>query len=306
MREKKLADTNNRVKPLSGIEYHGIAGASADCEAAVINLFQCGRSPKRAYVLTEANKHALLLIDDIGDQIAIKSGFASSYHGTGPRAFSFVLALLYQSGVAIEEILVDAALIDTNRDLKRIIETAPRRPSRWAEYIFEDHFADAAGGKLWRNFPFVVPFAIIDPRMVDLARDFQSKPDEKLMTGYRRLEDILRERTGVREHGTKLFSTVFLGKNRRLTWKVDDEAEQTGRANLFSAAFMAFRNPRAHQERPSNIDEQLSQFLVLNQLFRLEALAVAELSGPNNGGHRAANDTIAETDVNAKKRPTKG
>jgi Protein of unknown function (Hypoth_ymh) len=197
------------------------------------------------------------------------------------------LALLYQYGVEIKEILVDAALLErldfaalTKRDMKRIKEGSPRRPSRWADYIFGDHFTDADEGKLWGNFPPVVPFAIIDPRIVDLARGFQSNPDEKLMTGYRRLEDIIRERTGVGEHGAKLFSTVFLGKAPCLTWDVENEAERTGRCNLFTGAFMAFRNPRAHQERSSRLDEQLSEFLLLNQLFRLEALAV--LSGLQN------------------------
>jgi hypothetical protein len=40
---------------------------------------------------------------------------------------------------------------------------------------------------------------------------------------------------------------------------------------------MAYRNPRAHQEKPRS--ELLAEFLLLNQLFRLEAEA-AEASKP--------------------------
>jgi hypothetical protein len=78
----------------------------------------------------------------------------------------------------------------------------------------------------------------------------------------------------VRNHGAKLFSAAFLGDDPLLKWQVDDEAEQKGRANLFTGAFMAFRNPRAHRIQSDNSHEQLSEFLLLNQLFRLEADAV--------------------------------
>ena len=47
----------------------------------------------------------------------------------------------------------------------------------------------------------VVPFAIVDGRLVDLALSFWEEPDHRLVTGYRRLEDIVRERTGLQEHG---------------------------------------------------------------------------------------------------------
>jgi hypothetical protein len=58
-----------------------------------------------------------------------------------------------------------------------------------------------------------------------------------------------------------------------LTWPVNDDGEKNGRANLFTGTFMAYRNPRAHREHSS--EELLAEFLLLNQLYRLEFEAVA-------------------------------
>lgn len=153
------------------------------------------------------------------------------------------------------------------------------RPSRWSEYILDRHEKQGQDGSLWREFPQVIPFSIIDGRIMDLARDFWDNPDSNLLCGYRRLEDILRERTGRTESSTKLFSRVFSGKDAILTWDIPDESERIGRANLFTGTYMAYRNPRAHQETPKS--ELLAEFLLLNQLYRLEweAVEAKALSG---------------------------
>jgi hypothetical protein len=116
----------------------------------------------------------------------------------------------------------------------------------------------------------VIPFAIIDARIIDLAISFWKDPDDKLLKGYRRLEDAIRKRTSLDEHGTKLFSQTFAGNNPKLTWDHIDDGERAGRANLFTGAYMAHRNPRAHRELESDRDGQLAEFLLLNHLFRLE------------------------------------
>jgi len=40
--------------------------------------------------------------------------------------------------------------------------------------------------------------------------------------------------------------------------------------NLFTGAFGAHRNPRAHKELTSQNEELLAEFLLLNHLYRLE------------------------------------
>jgi hypothetical protein len=89
----------------------------------------------------------------------------------------------------------------------------------------------------------------------------------------------VREKTGLAESSAKLFSRVFTGKDAVLTWDVPDEGERNGRINLFTGTYMAYRNPSAHREAPKS--ELLAEFLLLNQLYRLESEAVkTETSRP--------------------------
>jgi hypothetical protein len=143
----------------------------------------------------------------------------------------------------------------------------PVRPQRYHEYIDERHFGRFKEGRLWEEFRPIVPFAIIDSRIIDLAISFWDNPDEKLLTGYRRLEDAVRERTGLSEHGSKLFRQAFQPSSAKLTWKGLDSGERAARADLFASAYSAHRNPRAHKEMKSDRLEQLSEFLLLNGML---------------------------------------
>ena len=87
---------------------------------------------------------------------------------------------------------------------------------------------------------------------------------------YKRLEDIVRTRTGINEHSTKLFAQVFQGEKAILMWDVPDNAEIKGRVNLFTGAYMAFRNARAHREKDENLIHQYREFLLINELYLLE------------------------------------
>jgi hypothetical protein len=261
---------------LAGIEYLGIAGGSKDCQDAIEMLLQYGVHVQRARILTFDNNHCILLTDDVGDPIAVKSGFSSGYSGEGPRAFSYVLQLLDSQGAEIEEYDVDESTIArldnsalTQLDIKRLDQSKPVKRSRWRSYVNTIDYKRAYEGTLWRDFPPVVPFAIIDSRIMDLATSFWNDPDDRLLKGYRRLENLVRNRTQLECHGTKLFSEALMGDNPKLTWPAIDKTERNGRANLFTAAYMAHRNPRAHRVMENDRDAQLSEFLLLNHLFRL-------------------------------------
>jgi hypothetical protein len=106
--------------------------------------------------------------------------------------------------------------------------------------------------------------------MFDLAIRFWEGPDDRLMMGYRRLEDIVRKRTAIDEHGVKLFSQAFSGPKAKLGWKDLDESEQAGRVHLFTGTYLAYRNPRAHRELEEYANDQLNEFLLLNHLYLLE------------------------------------
>ncbi len=266
----------------AGIEYLGLARISQACQEAVIRRVQYGEKIAQALILTSAGTHCLLLGNGIGDQAAVKSGFASGYGGEGPNAFSYVLQLLDAHGTEIEEVEVEPELLDrlddsalTVADLHLINTARPVRPLTWYRYILDDDRNSDKHGRLWREFQPVIPFAIIDPRLIDVALGFWDDPDAKLVTGYRRLEDVIREHTGLTGHGTALLSTAFLGDKSPLCWESVSENEQKGRGMLFTAAFMAHRNPRAHQELKADAEAQLRELLLLNHLFVLQREATS-------------------------------
>lgn len=268
-----------RGSSLDGLEYHGIAGSSQDCQEAVMRLLQYGTSIVRARIVSSGTTHCMLLSNSIGDQIAVKSGFSSGYGGTGPTSFSVTLQLLDSHGVEIDEVVVDESLIDrlnrsalTITDVENITVASAVKPSRWFGYILDRHEKQSRNGTLWQEFSPVIPFSIVDPRIIDLALNFWNGADGNLLRGYRRLEDIVRERTGLTDSNAKLFSRAFNEEEAILTWVKIDKSEKIGRINLFTGTYMAYRNPRAHKENPKT--ELLAEFLLLNQLYLLEREAV--------------------------------
>ncbi|MEO5799631.1 MAG: TIGR02391 family protein [Gemmatimonadales bacterium] len=263
---------------LAGIQYSGLPGVSKECVRAVLRLIQFGDHISRARILSCANRHSFLLTINAGDLIAVKSGFGSGYAGEGAYALSYVLDLLDAYSVEIEEYdVADEVLERLDRsgltwgDLQAIDDSQSLSPARWYDYQLPSSGGQIGGNSLWSRFPMVVPFAILDPRLEDLAKSFSSQPDQALLVGYRRLEDLVRGRTGLEDSGQKLFSQAFLGSTPRLTWDVIDGAETGGRGTLFTATFLAHRNPRAHREGQRDSHWQALEFLLLNHLYRLEA-----------------------------------
>lgn len=251
-----------------------------ECVSVIERLLQCDVTIARACLLTVSNRHGMMLTLAPMTLLAIKSGFSSGYAGEGPTGLSRVLRLLDGHGVEIEEIAVEAALLDrldesalTKSDINEMGSVRPIRPQQWREYLNDNDADSPSLSRIWRDAPAVIPFAIVDPRIIDLAISFWRSPDERLMTGYRRLEGIVRTRTGIDDHGCGLFSAAFMATPAPLVWKGVTPSEQKGRAQLFVAAYMAFRNPRAHRELKSPTSSLLSEFLLLNHLYSLESSA---------------------------------
>jgi hypothetical protein len=266
----------------AGIEYVGVAGISKECQDAVLRFIQFGTRITHVRILSAKRRHCLLLTLEGGDQVAVKSGFATGYGGEGPRRFSYVLQILdshratiieYDAGHSLLEKIDDSAL--TKSDLRRVKKMRHVRPSRWHDYVSESDFERARKGTLWcEEFPAVVPFALIDSRIIDLALDFWNGPDNNLLLGYRRLEDIVRDRTAIEQHGTKLFLHAFNPGDGVLTWEHINDGERVGRMQLFTGTYGAHRNRRAHRELRIHPEELLAEFLLLNHLYRLERDAV--------------------------------
>ena len=264
------------------IQYMGIPGSSRDCQDAIVRLLQFGDRITHASVLTHDNEHAFLLRINNGDQVIVKSGFASGYGGTGPSVFSYVLQLLEAHGAEIDEFLVSEEFLERIEhscllatDVDSLAKRRPLSPTRWHDYVLEGDWARGDAKRLWeREFPAVIPYAIIDGRLMDLALTFWDAPSDRLLTAFRRLEDILRSRTGLKDRAGRLFNSVFFGDSPRLRWECNDDGESISRAELFKHVFTAFRNARAHGEPDDASHDQLAEFLLVNQLFRLERSAV--------------------------------
>jgi hypothetical protein len=72
----------------------------------------------------------------------------------------------------------------------------------------------------------------------------------------------------------KLFSKAFLGEESLLEWHDENQAEHNSKANLFKDIFGAFRNPRAHREVKVSDQEAVREFILVNELYCLEAKAL--------------------------------
>jgi hypothetical protein len=285
------------MEELAGIQYLGLPGITQSCKEAIMRLLQSRANITKAKILTfsppnvESKAHCFLLAIDNLDHMAIKSGFSSGYPGEGPSGFSYVLQLLKLHGVEIEEYEINKEFQErldqsalTQSDIESLDQANSIRGPYWRDYISERHANSAESGKLLEEFLPIIPFAIVDSRIMDLALSFWNGPNDKLRTGYSRLEDVVRRRTASKESAGKLFSIAFQGPNSLLTWNVKDSGEQVGRASLFTAAYSAHRNPRAHREIEDDPSGQLNEFLLLNYLFTLEGEAVLRDEIEEDGG----------------------
>ncbi len=171
----QLMRSDETARP-AGIEYVGLPGISEECQNAVLRLLQFGDRVTRVRILSSSNHHCLLLTVNVGDLIAVKSGFGSGYVGEGSRTFPYVLQVLKAHGAEIEELRVAPDVIErvdnsslTAGDLRAFDRAKPVRPIRWHDYVFEEHWQLKKNGTLWGEFPPVIPFAVIDSRIADLA-----------------------------------------------------------------------------------------------------------------------------------------
>lgn len=281
-------DQKLKIKDLAGIEYYGTAGITARCLRVLTMAIQAGDTIEKVYLLSDFDNksgcgtHCFLLFAKYGDPIAIKSGFASGYSGEGPRGLSSALQILIRHNIDIEEYDIDKSFIErvdssclTQADLEMLEAKRPVRPTRFYDFILlHDHHHLYDDNLVKGLFAQEVPYHIVDNRIMKEAIDLKYNPDANLMTCYRRLEDIIRKRTGLDgQSGTKLFSQAFLNNDAPLHWPDLPDAEAKGLASLFSAVYMAYRNSRAHKENETTPADAIREFLLINQLFILESEA---------------------------------
>jgi hypothetical protein len=264
----------------AGIQYLGDSDVTQICKEAVIQLIHAGEDINDVKILTfeqaYSNAHALLLTLRYDIQVIIKGGFASGYSGEGPKGYAFVLNLLRNYTDSINEYIISKSIFEsvsnsslTVKDIEYINSIKPVRPARWYDsaYIHQERERS-----IFSEFPLTIPMALLDPRLIELALDFNRNPDSAIMGAYRKLESIVRERTGLHnESSTRLLKKAFQVNDSILHWGDLDSGESIGRASLFSNVFMAYRNNRAHQEPRHNLSDDIREFMLINQLFVLES-----------------------------------
>ncbi|MCG3879654.1 TIGR02391 family protein [Psychrobacter sp. Ps6] len=265
----------------AGIQYLGDSGVTQICKEAVIQLIHAGEDIRDVKILTveETYSHALLLTLKYDIQVIIKGGFASGYNGEAPKGYAFVLNLLRNYTDSINEYIIPKSIFErisnpslTVKDLEYINSIEPVRPNRWhdAVYLYKDRERS-----IFSEFPLTIPMALLDPRLIELALDFDKNPDSAIMSAYRKLESIVKARTGLNnESGVKLFAKAFQGDDSILCWENLDLGESKGRASLFTSVYMAYRNNRAHQEPRHDLSDDIREFILINQLFVLESESV--------------------------------
>lgn len=272
------------IGDLAGIEYVGRHGITASCIRAITCLLSGGERFEKARLVTCGQDHAFVLRAEHERDVAVKAGFTSGYAGEGPSGLATVLAILAMHNVDIEEYEVERSFMDRlswssllQDDVDFLEKSHPVRPQRWHEYIYDvEERLSVKADLLSCHYPMSIPLALVDPRIHDLAVGFMVNPDAALLTAYRRLEGTVKKRTGLSGEGQKLFSAAFQVEGAPLMWEVADKSEAIGRAQLFAGVYMGFRNARAHREIEADLRAELSEFLLVNELFRLEAQSLTQ------------------------------
>ncbi|MCG9492560.1 TIGR02391 family protein [Acinetobacter pittii] len=267
------------------VEYWGNQGITQTCLMSLCNLIQTHSDLTYALLLTNEQTHAFIIKDENESLYVIRSGFTSGYMGEGPRGLAIALTLLKRHEIETEEILVSSKILRkannstlNDSEIELLFKQEIIRPIRLHDYIYPFTKEVSETHRSKRYYPLELPYSILDDRIFDLALLFKHDPDSALLKAYKRLEDIVRDRTKLTEHSYKLFSQSFQSDNALLTWKVPDIGEIKGRANLFTGTYMAFRNARAHRESTENYAQMFREFLLVNELYLLESEAIERSS----------------------------
>lgn len=283
--------TSVDIRKIAGVEYHGSSGVTQNSIDAIVHIINSGEKIESAWLLSwfdgSIGEHSFLLNIFPERQVIIKPGFTSGYSGEGPRGLSTVLQILQLHSIEIEEYDIDkevkqraeAGCLLTS-DLEKLGNSRPIRPTRYYDYILRrpNSPQETDVRNIQQCFPVAINLGLLDERLVELAIGFFENPDSAISTAFRRLEDIMRDRVGVYDKsGSHLFKKAFEGDKSMLHWNDLDGGEQAGKAGLFVAVFLAYRNPRAHREILSDPREAVREFMLINQLYLLEASAVTRI-----------------------------
>lgn len=265
-------------------QYHGSPLATQPCLDAVVRLITQPKNVSLVLLLTCGQNHAFYLETQDPSPVLIKSGFTSGYPGEGPAGLAIALHLLQRHRIDIGEVEITPAAMSrlngsklTASDVSKIREGRHILPARIYDYMHDGLKGRGRPVDQMRlAAPLVIPWAVLDDRLVEFAIEFDLEPDMAVFKAFRRLEVLVKERCGLgaESHGKKVFQQAFRGGGAVLEWSGLPSAEADGRAMLFEGAYAAFRNARAHRDSAPDKVGAYREFLLINELFLLEAEAV--------------------------------
>jgi hypothetical protein len=265
-------------------QYHGSHFTTQSCVNALARLLVSSLRIQRVLLLTHEGRHGLFIEVDEPEPIFVRCGFTSGYSGEGPAGLALALHLLRTFKIPVEEIQVASTLLQRldesalrPEDLNYIERCRVIRPVRIYDYMHDGLLGrDSAGDVPFRELALRIPWSLLDPRLADLALMMRTDADRAVFEAFRRLESTVKARCamGSDVHGVQVFKKAFRGEGAFLRWPGLSNSEVEGRAQLFEAAFMAYRNPRAHREVIEDSSRAYSEFCVINELYALEAGAL--------------------------------
>jgi hypothetical protein len=267
------------MSDILNICYLGNSGITQSCFESFIILLQSYKINKATIITKIENKikHHAIVLNINSNYYVIKDGFVSGekYCGEGSNKFSCVIYLLHNFNIDIYEILIDDNFMNrlitsnlTNDDLK-VIKKA--NYCKYNEYI---KLSDELNNKIIKIYsPYTIPLKIIDPRIFDLYYEFKNDIDNALTKGFKRLEEIIKQRINNTNDQDIINYTKINKYIEKFKWNDKNDNENENIRHLFNNTFSIYRNNRAHKEINDN-EDNIFEFLLLNKLFLLEKEAI--------------------------------
>ncbi len=149
------------------IQFVGVTGITHYCVNAVLRYLQFNDNISKVLVISNEQRHALVLYTECDEIIAVKSGFNSWYNGEGPKWLAYILSLLNEKNIEIEEHDVERHIFEkidssclSESELRDIETSSQGGSDHCRNYIYNAYSNKEI---LLERFPSVIPFFIIDP-----------------------------------------------------------------------------------------------------------------------------------------------
>lgn len=266
------------------ISYIG-SSSPIECSEAIIDCLARGDKPERAVLLSaplvdgeKVRRHGFFLEFERIGWFVVSPAYASGYGGSGPEQLSKILSLLNRTfdNIFEYEIEQDAfhrlkqhQLLDS--DIDSILQPIRRTGSKifLQDYIYKEHYDRVRS--LFTDFSARLPLTMLHPDLADIALDIFTDPIGTIREACTILEQSLKDKSNIKESGSKLFDAALKPRVGKLLIKdCEDNAEQSGLQFMAKGFYQLHRNPIMHKSSKSiaqSTKDSISVLLVANHLL---------------------------------------